>query len=185
MKGIFEEHIKVISDLASEENKIQECIEEMISTIKAEGKIMLCGNGGSAADAQHIAAELSGKFYLDREPIDAEALHVNSSYITAVANDMGFDEVFSRALKAKGKSGDLLIALSTSGKSQNVIKAVQLAKELSIKVIALTGKDGGALKDIADITIQVPSNNTPRVQEAHILLGHILCLKVESALFQA
>ncbi len=183
MEGIFKEHIKVIENLSAQTDLIQKCIDLMISTIQSGGKIMLCGNGGSAADAQHIAAELSGKFYLHREPIDAEALHVNSSYITAVANDMSFDKVYSRALKAKGKAGDLLIALSTSGNSQNVIEAINQAKVLNIQTVLLTGQNGGTLKSIADLSICVPSDDTPRIQEAHILIGHILCQKVESKLF--
>jgi D-sedoheptulose 7-phosphate isomerase len=183
MKSILDDHIKVIRELYAQEEEILKCIELMVSTLQSGGKIMLCGNGGSAADAQHIAAELSGRFYKQRDPIDAEALHVNSSYISAVANDMGFDKVYSRALKAKGKKGDLLIALSTSGNSENVVQAVNMAKELSIQTIAMTGKSGGRLKDSADILLAIPSEDTPRIQEAHMLIGHILCKEVEEKLF--
>ena len=145
---------------------------------------MLCGNGGSAADAQHIAAELSGRFYLDRPPLDAEALHVNSSYLTAVANDYSFDVIYSRMLEAKGKKGDALIAISTSGNSKNIIQAVKKAKELGVITIGFTGEHGGELKNLCDYCIQVPSNDTPRIQECHILFGHILCEIIEGELFQ-
>lgn len=146
-------------------------------------KILICGNGGSAADAQHIAAELSGRFYYDRPPIDAEALHVNSSYLTAVANDYGYTEVFSRLLKAKGKPGDILLAISTSGNSPNVLRAVETAKEMGITVGGLTGQGGGEMRHHCDYLFAVPSRDTARIQECHILLGHIICQQVEAELF--
>lgn len=154
-----------------------------INTFKADGKLLLCGNGGSAGDAQHIAAELSGRYQYDRDPLFAEALHVNSSYLTAVANDYSFDEVYSRMVKAAGREGDVLIAISTSGNSKNVVKAIQQAKELGMHTIGLTGERGGLLANVSDICIKVPSNNTGRIQENHILIGHIICEFIETSLF--
>lgn len=149
-----------------------------------EGKVLLCGNGGSAADAQHIAAELSGRFYFDRKPLDAEALHVNSSHLTAVANDYSFDEIYARLVEAKGKKFDILIAISTSGNSPNVINAMKKGIEKGMYVVALTGKTGGKMKAHCDTLINVPSTDTPRIQEAHILIGHLLCEMVEENLFK-
>jgi len=146
-------------------------------------KVLFCGNGGSAADAQHLAAEFSGRFYTDRDPLPSEALHVNSSYMTAVANDYSFDVVYARMLKAMGKKGDVLIALSTSGNSANIIKAIEQAKELGVITIGFTGETGGKMKDICDILINVPSKDTPRIQESHIMIGHIICQLVEEKLF--
>lgn len=183
MQLIFKEHLETINALQSQIPLIEDCIEKIIAAVQANRKILLCGNGGSAADAQHIAAELSGKFYKHRAPINAEALHVNASYVTAVANDLGYDKIYCRAVRAKGQKGDVLIALSTSGNSKNVIEAVKKAKEMEILVIALSGNDGGALKELADISICVPSDDTPRIQEAHILIGHIICQKAEERLF--
>jgi D-sedoheptulose 7-phosphate isomerase len=149
-----------------------------------DGKVLLCGNGGSAADAQHIAAELSGRFYIDRKPLDAEALHVNSSYLTAVANDYSFEEIYSRLVEAKGKKFDVLIAISTSGNSPNVLKAMKKGIEKGMYIVALTGKTGGKMKTYCDSLINVPSTDTPRIQEAHILIGHLICEMVESNLFK-
>lgn len=146
-------------------------------------KVLFCGNGGSAADAQHLAAEFSGRFYTDRDPLPSEALHVNSSYMTAVANDYSFDVVYARMLKAIGKKGDVLIALSTSGNSANIIKAIEQAKELGVISIGFTGETGGKIKYICDILINVPSKDTPRIQESHIMIGHIICQLVEEKLF--
>ncbi|HOH84860.1 MAG TPA: SIS domain-containing protein, partial [Bacteroidales bacterium] len=150
---------------------------------KAGGCIYFCGNGGSAADAQHIAAELSGRFMLDRDPLDAEALHVNSSYLTSVANDYSFSEVYARLLRAKGRPGDMLIAISTSGNSPNIVRAVEAAKEAGLITAGLTGASGGQMKNLVDILINVPSDETPRIQEAHILIGHIFCQQVEEEMF--
>ncbi|HNZ42532.1 MAG TPA: SIS domain-containing protein [Bacteroidales bacterium] len=151
--------------------------------LKNKGRILLCGNGGSAADAQHIAAELSGRFMLDRDPLDAEALHVNSSYLTSVANDYSFSEVYARLLRAKGRPGDMLIAISTSGNSPNIVRAVEAAKEAGLITAGLTGASGGQMKNLVDILINVPSDETPRIQEAHILIGHIFCQQVEEEMF--
>ena len=146
-------------------------------------KVLFCGNGGSAADAQHLAAELSGRFYVDREPLPAEALHVNTSYLTAVANDYSFDEVFARLVRAHGKAGDVLFGLSTSGNSPNVLKAFEEAVKKDMITVAFTGESGGRLKDLSYFTIRVPSDDTPRIQEAHILLGHLVCELIEKNMF--
>jgi len=183
MKEIIADHQRTIDSVLKMESLIANSIDAIIKAIRGGGKIMLCGNGGSAADAQHIAAELSGKFYKHRAPIDAEALHVNSSYITAVGNDLGFEKIFSRALSAKGRKGDILIALSTSGKSVNIIKALEQAKEMDITRIGLTGSNDRAMQGLCDYCITVASEDTPRIQEAHILIGHIICQKVEEILF--
>ncbi len=164
-------------------NLIKSAAEFCIESLAQGGKILLCGNGGSAADAQHIAAELSGRYKYDRPPLYAEALHVNGSYVTAVANDYSYDVVFSRLVEAMGKTGDVLIALSTSGNSENVINAVKQANERKMTTIGLTGKDGGKLKELCDICIIVPSDDTPRIQECHIMIGHIICEKIEKTMF--
>jgi len=147
------------------------------------GKILFCGNGGSAADAQHIAAELSGRYMFDRPPLFAEALHVNTSYLTAVSNDYGFEKAYARLIEAMGKPGDMLIALSTSGNSPNIIEAVKAAKKTGMSVIGMSGESGGTLKQWCDTTLCVPSSVTARIQEAHILIGHILCEIIENTLF--
>ena len=135
-----------------------------VIAFKGEKKVLFCGNGGSAADAQHLAAEFSGRYYLNREPLHAEALHVNSSFVTAVANDFGYDKVFARAVKAKGKSGDILFTLSTSGNSNNIIAAIEEAKRQQMIVIGMTGANGGKMAKICDYLIKVPSTETPRIQ---------------------
>jgi len=163
--------------------KIQQAADSCIECFQKQGKVLLCGNGGSAADAQHIAAELSGRFYYDRDPLYAEALHVNTSYVTAVANDYAYDEIFARMLKAAGRKGDVLIGLTTSGNSVNVIKAFQQAKSVGMITVAFTGETGGKLAELADICLKIPSVDTARIQEAHILTGHILCEIIESAIF--
>ena len=147
------------------------------------GKVLFCGNGGSAADAQHLAAELSGRFYFDRPPLDAEALHVNSSYVTAVANDYTYDEIYSRYVNGVGKKGDVLIGISTSGNSENILRALTVAKSKGMVTVAMTGESGGKMKDVVDFLLNVPSTDTPRIQEAHIMLGHIFCQIVEEDLF--
>jgi D-sedoheptulose 7-phosphate isomerase len=162
---------------------LQDVANEMVSIFQNDGKVLFCGNGGSAADAQHLSAELSGRFYYDRPPLYAEALHVNTSYLTAVANDYSYDEVFARLVKAKGRKGDMLIALSTSGDSKNILRAIKAANDLGMATVGFTGDTGGAMKTECNYLINVPSNDTPRIQEAHILLGHIVCEIVESTLF--
>ncbi|MCS7036488.1 MAG: D-sedoheptulose 7-phosphate isomerase [Saprospiraceae bacterium] len=165
-------------------SKIEQAAQMLLQTYQSGGKVLLCGNGGSAADAQHIAAELSGRFYFDRPPLYAEALHVNTSYLTAVANDYGYNEVFARMVEAAGRPGDVLIAISTSGNSPSVLRAVQKAVEVGMSVIGLTGASGGKLATCCPLCLQVPSSDTPRIQECHILIGHIWCEVLEKGLFQ-
>ena len=167
------EFVKRINDAA------MTCVE----SLKNGGKIHFCGNGGSAADAQHLAAELSGRFYYDRPPLNAEALHVNTSYLTAVANDYSFDMVYARMLQASAKKGDILIGISTSGNSANILKAIDIAKETGVKTIGMTGETGGKMKGRCDILLNVPSKITPRIQEAHIMIGHIICEIIEATIF--
>jgi D-sedoheptulose 7-phosphate isomerase len=186
--------IKAVKDSISLKEKIlndKTLIDKIEAVAKAsikcykeyDGKVLFCGNGGSAADAQHLAAELSGRFYYDRPPLSSEALHVNTSFLTAVANDYSYDEIYARMIKAVGRKNDVLIGISTSGNSVNVIKALKEAKNRGMVTIAFTGSSGGKMKDIADICINVPSSDTPRIQEAHIMIGHIICEIIESELF--
>lgn len=166
-------------------SKINEAAELIVKTYKQGSRVFFCGNGGSAADAQHLAAELSGRFYFDRPPLAAEALHVNTSYITAVANDYAYDVIFSREVEAFCKEGDVLVGISTSGNSANVLKAFETAKDKGVLTIAMTGESGGKMASISDILINIPSNDTPRIQESHITIGHIICQIVEEELFQS
>lgn len=163
---------------------IQQSADIIVSSLQQGGKIHFCGNGGSAADAQHLAAELSGRFYFDRPPLNAEALHCNTSYLTAVANDYGYDLVYSRLIRGTGKKGDVLIGISTSGNSSNILKAYETCRQMGITTISLTGASGGKMKDMSDILINVPSTDTPRIQESHIMVGHIICELVETTLFK-
>jgi D-sedoheptulose 7-phosphate isomerase len=163
--------------------KIEKVTQAMTDAFKNGNKVLFCGNGGSAADAQHLAAEFSGRFYTDRDPLPSEALHCNTSYITAVANDYGYDVVYSRMIKGIGKKGDILVGLSTSGNSVNIINALTQAKEIGMITVCLTGATGGKMKDNCDYLINVPNTDTPRIQETHILIGHIMCQLVEENLF--
>ena len=173
---------KVLSD-----SRLISTIEQVTNVIAEAftngNKVLFCGNGGSAADAQHLAAEFSGRFYTDRDPLPSEALHCNSSYITAVANDYGYDVVYSRIVKGSGKPGDVLVGLSTSGNSVNIIKALEVARKIGMKCVVLTGESGGKMKDVTDYLLNVPSTDTPRIQESHITIGHIICQLVEEKLF--
>ncbi|MEM3846475.1 MAG: D-sedoheptulose 7-phosphate isomerase [Candidatus Parvarchaeota archaeon] len=164
-------------------SKIEKTSNEIIGSLKKGGKVLICGNGGSAADAQHIAAELVGKFLKERKALPAIALTTNTSVITAIGNDYSYEDIFARQVEAFGKIGDILIGISTSGNSKNVLKAFEVAKNLSMMTIALTGQGGGKMKELADICINVPSDLTPRIQEAHITIGHIICEIVEKGLF--
>lgn len=155
----------------------------LFMALRNEHKVLFCGNGGSAADAQHLAAELSGRYYLDRKPLDAEALHVNTSYLTATANDFGFEQVYSRLIDAKGRRGDVLVALSTSGNSANVVLALRQARQQGIITIGFAGQNPSQMDDLCDVLINIPSTDTPRIQEMHILLGHIVCEIVEHEMF--
>ncbi len=163
--------------------RVQKVAMICVEALRADKKILFCGNGGSAADAQHLAAELSGRFYYDRPPLFAEALHVNTSYLTAVGNDYGYHKTFSRLLAAKGRKGDVLIGLSTSGNSENILEAFKYARENQIITIGITGETGGKMKEFSDFLINVASKDTPRIQEAHITLGHALCEIIEREMF--
>lgn len=162
---------------------IDEVAAAIVAAYRAGKKVFFCGNGGSAADAQHLAAELSGRYYYDRPPLFAEALHVNTSYITAVANDYSFEEIYSRWLTAIGQEGDVLVAMSTSGNSPNVVKAVEQANTNGMVTVGFTGQTGGKMADACDLLFRVPSTDTPRIQELHMLVGHTVCEVVERELF--
>ena len=182
IKSSVENHTRVLNDSNLQMN-IERIVTNSIEAFKNDKKMLFCGNGGSASDAQHIASELSGRFYKDRPPLYAEALHVNSSYMTAVANDYGYEETYARMVEASGSKGDVLVGISTSGNSPNVVKAMQNAKEIGMVTVGFTGSKGGKMKEICDIMIQVPSDDTPRIQEVHILVGHIICQLIEEELF--
>ena len=182
LRSGLEEHMEVFRRLATLIPPIQEAAGLVVATLSQGGKLMLCGNGGSAADSQHIAAELTGRFLKDRPPLAAMALSTDTSALTCIANDYGFNEVFSRQVTSLGRKGDCLIAISTSGNSRNVLRAAEVARGAGIRVIGLLGRDGGALRALCDIAIVVPSPTTARIQEAHIFIGHTLCAMVEEAL---
>ena len=162
---------------------VESSVSLIVKAFRNGNKVLFCGNGGSAADAQHLAAEFSGRFYTDRAALPAEALHVNTSYLTAVANDYSYDVVYSRLIQGIGNKGDVLVGLSTSGNSTNIIKAFETASEKGMTTIGFTGITGGKMKECSDLLLNVPSNDTPRIQESHILLGHIICQLVEEEYF--
>ena len=173
---------KVLADpgLLETLNRAATVIEQCF---RAGNKVYFCGNGGSAADAQHLAAEFSGKYMINRDCLPAEALHCNTSYLTAVSNDFNYDIVYSRLISGIGRKGDVLIGLSTSGNSTNIVKAFEVCRQKGITTVAFTGEGGGAMAPLADLLLAVPSTDTPRIQEAHITLGHLLCELVETAIF--
>lgn len=186
IKGNIRESVELKSRLLEDENMVEtvvSLVNTIVNTYKNKGKVLFCGNGGSAADAQHLAAELSGRYYYDRPPLSSEALHVNTSYLTAVANDYSYDEVYSRLIKAIGDKGDVLIGLSTSGNSGNVVNALIEAKNRGCITVGFTGEGGGKMKDHCDFLIEIPSKSTPRIQECHMLIGHSICELVEAELF--
>lgn len=158
--------------------------KEMAATLKNGGKILICGNGGSATNAQQIASQLSGIFYYDRPPLNVEALHTNTSYITSISNNYSFDEAYSRLVLASGNPGDMLICISSSGNSKNIINALIMGNRIGMKTIGLTGEGGGSMKEYCGETICVPSNNRPRINETHLLIGNIFCEIVESILYK-
>jgi D-sedoheptulose 7-phosphate isomerase len=163
--------------------KLLDTIKLISHTFEAGNKLFLFGNGGSAADAQHLAAEFVNRYGMDRPPLPAIALTTDTSILTSVSNDFSFSEIFAKQLKALGKEGDVAFGITTSGNSSNIIKAFEVAKEMRMKTVALTGNDGGAISKMADISLIVPSTSTPRIQEVHILVGHILCEMAEQSLF--
>jgi D-sedoheptulose 7-phosphate isomerase len=186
IKEIIEKSIAVKVSLLNDSNlltAIELCADKINDALKNGHKILFCGNGGSAADAQHLAAEFSGRFYQDRKALPAEALHVNTSYLTAVANDYSFDVVYSRLIDGIGNEGDILVGISTSGNSKNILNALEMANSKGMLTIAMTGESGGQIKNVSDILLNVPSNDTPRIQESHILIGHIICQLVEEKYF--
>lgn len=186
IKSVITESIELRQQLLAD-SSVMTLMEQVtaacIETFKADGKVLFCGNGGSAADAQHLAGEFSGRFYYDRPPLFSEALHVNGSYLTAVSNDYSYEESYARMLKAMGRKGDVLFALSTSGNSSNVVRAAEVAREQGMIVVGFTGAGGGRLEPLCDFTLRIPSKDTPRIQECHMLMGHLICELVEAALF--
>jgi len=187
IKNNFKESIELKGQILGDEKltkQIELCANIIIAVYKNNGKVLFCGNGGSAADAQHLAAEFSGRYYFDRPPLNSEALHVNTSYITAVANDYSYEEIYSRLVKGVANEGDVLIGLSTSGNSKNIVNALKEAKNIGCTTFGFTGLGGGAMKEYCDMLIEIPSKNTPRIQECHMLIGHSICEIVEGELFQ-
>ena len=178
----LDQNISVFSNLNTIEDFVLDASDLINNSVKKGGKLMLCGNGGSAADSQHIAAELVGRFIKDRRPLPAIALSTDTSAITCISNDYGYDYIFSRQVESLGMTDDVLLAISTSGNSSNVMESIKTAKQKNIKVIGLLGKDGGNIKEMCDIAIVVPSNVTARIQEVHIFLGHFFCLMLEKSL---
>jgi D-sedoheptulose 7-phosphate isomerase len=186
IQNIINDSIAVKSQLLNDEvllSRIIEVVHLIVSAFRNGNKVYFCGNGGSAADAQHLAAELSGRFYINRDALPAEALHCNTSYLTAVANDYDFDVIYARLIKGFVNKGDVLIGLSTSGNSKNILKAFEAAREKEAITIGFTGSTGGQLKDLSDYLFNVPSKDTPRIQESHIMIGHIICQFVEAEYF--
>lgn len=185
-KSIINASIAVKQALLSDEgilNTLEKTIEVIINAFKNGNRVYFCGNGGSAADAQHLAAEFTGRFYTNRDSLPAEALHCNTSYLTAVGNDYSFDEVYARIIRGVANKGDVLVGLTTSGNSANIIKAFEAARMKEVVTIAFTGESGGNIKTFTDYLLNVPSTDTPRIQESHILLGHIMCQFVEAKYF--
>ncbi len=188
MENLIQKRFKESSEVKArflKENlpKLIEFVKLVASAFEAGNKIFFFGNGGSAADAQHLAAEFVNRYVMDRPPLPAIALTTDTSILTSVSNDISFNEIFAKQLKALGREGDVAIGISTSGNSPNLTRAFEVAKEIGMKTVALTGNDGGALAKIADLSLVVSSTSTPRIQEAHILIGHILCEMVEHQLF--
>jgi D-sedoheptulose 7-phosphate isomerase len=186
IQGLINSSITVKQQLLADEKLlavVNDSINIITNAFKNGNKVLFCGNGGSAADAQHLAAEFSGRFYIDRPALPAEALHCNTSYLTAVANDYSYDLIYARLLQGIGNSGDVLIGLSTSGNSKNIIQAFEVAKQKGMITIGFTGATGGGMKDVSDHLLNVPSTDTPRIQECHMLVGHIICQLVEENLF--
>jgi D-sedoheptulose 7-phosphate isomerase len=186
IKEIISSSIETKQKLLADEGllkKICDTVDAIVNAFRNGNRVYFCGNGGSAADAQHLAAEFSGRFYKDRKALPAEALHCNTSYLTAVANDYSFDDIYSRLIDGIGEAGDVLVGLSTSGNSANIIKAFETAKKKEMITIGFTGESGGKMKLLCDHPINIPSTDTPRIQESHIMVGHIICQLVEEKYF--
>jgi len=187
IKKIIQASIDVKQQVLKNEKLIDtigKVVSVIVDSFKNGRRVYFCGNGGSAADAQHLAAEFSGRFYTDRKALPAEALHCNTSYLTAVANDYSYDVVYSRIIDGIGQEGDVLIGLSTSGNSKNIIRAFEKAREKKIITVGFTGESGGGMRSCSDYLINIPSTDTPRIQESHIMAGHIICQLVEEKYFQ-
>lgn len=188
IKKIISESISVKKNILSDEvmlNNTIQVVQEIVNAFKSGKRVYFAGNGGSAADAQHLAAEFSGRFYTDRQALPAEALHCNTSYLTAVANDYSYDEIYARLIRGIAHQGDVLIGLSTSGNSGNIVKAFEAARVKKVITVGFTGETGGKMKPLSDYLFNIPSNDTPRIQESHILLGHIVCELVEKEYFKS
>lgn len=186
IKDIIEESVLVKNKLLADDallKTIGDIVQLIVDAFRQGHRVYFCGNGGSAADAQHLAAEFSGRFYRDRDALPAEALHCNSSYLTAVANDYGYELVYARLIKGIAMAGDVLVGLSTSGNSDNILRAFETAREKAVATVAFTGYSGGKLKALSDYLVNIPSSDTPRIQESHILVGHIICQIVEEQYF--
>lgn len=186
IKKLIQSSIQVKQSLLEDESllkQLQIVVEVVTNAFKNGNAVYFAGNGGSAADAQHLAAEFSGRFYKDRKALPSDALHCNSSYLTAVANDYSYDVIYARLLEGLAKPGDVLIGISTSGNSANIVKAFEMAKTIGVITVGFTGANGGKIKDLGDYLINIPSNTTPRIQESHILVGHIICELVEENIF--
>lgn len=181
IKNELEAHKKTAEAIFELQEEIKKACEMAVDTLKNGGKILLCGNGGSAGDAQHIAAELTGRYKTERKALAGIALTTDTSALTAIGNDYGYEFVFSRQLEALGQSGDLLIAISTSGNSANVLKALKSAREMGVRTLGLSGRSGGAMNELCDLNLVVPSSDTPRIQEMHILIGHTICQAIDDA----
>jgi len=182
IKAIWSEHLEVARTLPSLADAVSSAVDLIYASLVAGGQLLCAGNGGSAADAQHIAAELTGRFLRDRQPFRALALHTNTSSLTAIGNDFGYDQVFARELTAHGRPGDVLLAISTSGNSVNILRAIDAAHECKVKVVGLTGKTGGKMRAMCDLCLCVPTRSTPRMQEMHITIGHTICELLEERL---
>ena len=181
IKQEFESHLETINNVINNmENDIETASTIIVDALKNGNKVLLCGNGGSAADAQHIAAELTGRYKTERRGLPGIALTTDTSALTAIGNDYGYDRVFDRQVESLAQNGDVIIGISTSGNSKNVINALTLGKELGCKTVGLSGRDGGAMNDVCDINLVVPSDNTPRIQEMHILFGHTICQIIDN-----
>lgn len=186
IKNIIAASIQTKQEILNDDafiKKIENAVDIIVTAFQKGNKVLFCGNGGSAADAQHLAAEFSGRFYKDRKALPSEALHCNTSYLTAVGNDYSYDVIYARLVDGIGVEGDVLVGLSTSGNSANIIKAFEAAHNNKMTTIAFTGATGGKMKDISDHLFNVPSTDTPRIQESHIMIGHIICELVEENLF--
>jgi D-sedoheptulose 7-phosphate isomerase len=187
IKEIISASIETKQNLLADETLLKticDTVDVILNTFRNGKRVYFCGNGGSAADAQHLAAEFSGRFYKNRKALPAEALHCNTSYLTAVANDYSFDDIYSRLIDGIGEKGDVLVGLSTSGNSENILKAFETARKKEMITVGFTGESGGKMRSLCDHLINIPSTDTPRIQESHIMVGHIICQLVEEKFFK-